>query len=113
MQTSAPLFSVRPLISSAGLPFVKSMTWAAPSSLEDGHRQDGDHKAWDPVQDLDYAHHEVVHPASQEPRDRPVGDAYEHVQASSQETDVERDPSARPHPSPHVPAELVGAKPEL
>src|SRR3712207_6037419 len=38
MQTSAPLFSVRALISPAGLPFVKSMTWAAPSDAASSNR---------------------------------------------------------------------------
>src|SRR5215203_453644 len=81
--------------------------------IQDDHRKYGDHQVRDAVQDLDPALHDVVRPATREPRDSPVDDANEYVQQGSQETNVQRYSCTSPHPRPHVPSELVRAEPVL
>src|SRR5215212_11055105 len=81
--------------------------------VEDDHREYRDHQVGDAVQDLDPALHDVVYPATQEPRDSPVDDANKYVQQGSKETDIQRHSCTSPHPRPHIPSELVRAKPIL
>src|SRR5215213_6913514 len=81
--------------------------------IQDDHRKYGDHQVWDAVQDLDPALHDIVRPATREPRHSPVDDTHEYVQEGGQETNVQRHSCTSPYPRPHVPSELVRAEPVL